>query len=402
MDKMKTRIAVVCSHYPGKTGVGTTMWNYARMLSAHGHQVVFITDAAFSPGPEDGLGEMEVLGLKPSLSLRSLYWSVGKRMMGNRIFREVTPDDIDVVKFATAVANSLPKIIRSKRIDTVIFSESFMEYIYCLPIKNCRTIVRFACPRYLFQKIGLSTQPINRYLETKEREAVPKFDCRYSLSRAMADLAADYYCLDRATVAVVHNPVDTELFSALSSPESMRKVGICFVGRFSREKGAEVIIDIIPKLMEENPCLTFSIAGGTGLDAKGNKYIDVLRDKLASGNVLNRFSWRQFVPYHKMPEYYHKNSILVSPTLFESFGMAIVEAQACGLPVVASAVGGVPEVMKDGVTGYLIPAHDAEQFYLKLKQLIDNDRLRTEMGSAAATFVRDNFSFNPSTGNSGK
>jgi glycosyltransferase involved in cell wall biosynthesis len=390
---MSTSIAIISSHYPGRTGVGTTMWNYARMLSAHGHPVVFVTDAAFLPQAGDWPGEVEVIGLAPSRSTRSLLWSLGKRLSGDMLFREVTAADIDVVKFASALASALPGIIRSRKIDLVFFSESFMEYLYCLPISNCKTVVRFACPRYLFQEIGLSDQPINNYLKTKEIAAIRKFDYRYSLSRAMAMLAATYYRLEPSDIDVLHNPVDTEIFTPSASLPTNETVGICFAGRFSWEKGADVVIETIPRLLAEHPALTFSVAGDSGCDTNGNRYIDVLQNKLESCHASSRFSWIPSVPYHQMPGFYQGNSILVSPTRFESFGMSIVEAQACGLPVVASAVGGVPEVMRDGVTGFLVNGHDPEMFYRKLTQLITDHRLRVEMGRAATAFVRENFGF---------
>jgi glycosyltransferase involved in cell wall biosynthesis len=369
------------------------MWNCARMLSAHGHRVVFVTDAAFSPQAADWPGEVEVLGIEPRRSPRSLLWSLGKRLPGGRLFRAVTAADIEVVKFAGAVAAALPGIVSSRQIDLVFFSESFMEYLYCLPVKDCRSIVRFDCPRYLFQEIGLSDQPVNRYLAGRDNMAIRRFSAHMTPTNALANLAGKYYHLAANQITVIPNPVDTECFYPAAAEHGDNPLSLCFAGRFSREKGAEVIIEMLPRLMAEHPELRFSLAGDSGQDAHGQSYLDMLADKLTKIGASSRFFRQSSLPYHQMPEFYRRHDLLVSPTRFESFGMAIVEAQACGLPVVASAVGGVPEVMQDGVTGYLISGHDPEMFYHQLKRLITDNRLRAEMGRAATAFVREKFSF---------
>jgi len=81
----------------------------------------------------------------------------------------------------------------------------------------------------------------------------------------------------------------------------------------------------------------------------------------------------------------------VMPSLEEGFPIAALDAMASGLPVVASSVGGVPELIEDGKTGWLVPPQDAEALADRLRLLLSNPDLRLSMGSAGHVRVRDHF-----------
>jgi D-inositol-3-phosphate glycosyltransferase len=85
--------------------------------------------------------------------------------------------------------------------------------------------------------------------------------------------------------------------------------------------------------------------------------------------------------------YYNAADVLVVPSYYESFGLVAVEAMACGVPVVASRVGGLTSTISDGETGYLIPWRCPEPFAERLELLLDNDELRRSFGRAAREAV---------------
>ena len=89
---------------------------------------------------------------------------------------------------------------------------------------------------------------------------------------------------------------------------------------------------------------------------------------------LGRIGWEE------MPELYRSNDILLSPTVREGFGLAIAEAMACGLPVVASNCSAVPELVDDGKGGFLCPVGDVGAFAEKTNLLARNPELRCQMG----------------------
>jgi glycosyltransferase involved in cell wall biosynthesis len=92
-----------------------------------------------------------------------------------------------------------------------------------------------------------------------------------------------------------------------------------------------------------------------------------------------------------IPEFLNKLNIFVMPSRVESFGVAALEASACNLPIVATTVGGIPEVVVDGVTGILFGDNDLDALTDALNRLINNRDLRVKMGAAGRSFVMDNY-----------
>ena len=100
------------------------------------------------------------------------------------------------------------------------------------------------------------------------------------------------------------------------------------------------------------------------------------------------------VPHHRIPGYLRRFSVYVAPSVHEeSFGVAVLEASACGVPVVASKVGGLPEVVQDGVTGLLVPPADNVALADALEALLNNPTLRRQMGEQGRQFVRESYAW---------
>ena len=89
------------------------------------------------------------------------------------------------------------------------------------------------------------------------------------------------------------------------------------------------------------------------------------------------------VEQRELPDYYSAADVFVLPSYSESFGLVVLEAMACATPVVVSRVGGLNALVKNGITGYLIPWHCPEPFAQRLDMLLPNQALREAMGSAA-------------------
>lgn len=93
-----------------------------------------------------------------------------------------------------------------------------------------------------------------------------------------------------------------------------------------------------------------------------------------------------------MAKYYQAVDIYLHAARAESFGLVIAEAQSCGTPVIATSIGGIPDTIKHGETGFLTHPHDSQDMAERIIQLLNNDALRTEMSKEAAQFAKKNFS----------
>ena len=89
-----------------------------------------------------------------------------------------------------------------------------------------------------------------------------------------------------------------------------------------------------------------------------------------------------------LPYYYSAAEAVIMPSQYESFGMVALEAMACGTPVVVSEVGGLAFLVRDGVTGYMVPASDPEALAEKLRAIISDQDLHQRMGEQAAEFAQ--------------
>ena len=109
---------------------------------------------------------------------------------------------------------------------------------------------------------------------------------------------------------------------------------------------------------------------------------------LAARLPRNRVVFAGLIPRTRMPEFYSGSDLFVFPGINESLGMVYLEAQSCGLPVVAFDNGGIPEVVENGCTGLLIPPGDHDRFDLAVASLLQDRALRRQMGGKAADYVR--------------
>jgi glycosyltransferase involved in cell wall biosynthesis len=105
-----------------------------------------------------------------------------------------------------------------------------------------------------------------------------------------------------------------------------------------------------------------------------------------------------FVPHERVPEILSRVSVFVAPSVSESFGVAVLEASASGLPVVVSKIGGLPEVVRDRITGILIPPRDPAAIADALEELLKDDQLRSRLGANGRNYILENYEWTENAG----
>jgi glycosyltransferase involved in cell wall biosynthesis len=103
-----------------------------------------------------------------------------------------------------------------------------------------------------------------------------------------------------------------------------------------------------------------------------------------------------FIPYNQVPEYHNRIDIFaaLSQKNDESFGVAVIEAEACGKPVIVSNMGGLPEVVDHGRTGFVVARDDIELIAQRMEELIKDKELRLKMGKAGRELVESKYNLN--------
>jgi glycosyltransferase involved in cell wall biosynthesis len=216
-----------------------------------------------------------------------------------------------------------------------------------------------------------------------------------------------------ARCVTVFNGVDIDSFEPLDSgDEKFDANRIIFIGRISPEKGLHVLLDAFKYVVERRPQSSLQIiggphvapldfVGGVGGDPAVKKlarfyvepgYIEQLRKQI-SGRLEGRVFIGSEVPHDRVKSFLHSAAVLVQPSLVETFGMPVAEAMACGLPVVASQIGGLPELVVNGQTGLLVQPDHSLQLAEAILQLIQNSELSRTMGRAGRIRAEQLFSW---------
>ena len=193
------------------------------------------------------------------------------------------------------------------------------------------------------------------------------------------------------SVCVIPAGVDLELFRPVAKAEARRVLGlserkvILYVGRVEPLKGLDILLDAVARLDDPADTRLLIVGGASTFDSELKR----LRSLTAELGISHMVTFTGAVPQDELPNYYSAADIFVLPSYYESFGLAALEAMACGIPVVASRVGGLKAFIRDGETGYLIPWRCAEPFSQRLDMLLANPALRETMGRAARSKAQE-------------
>jgi starch synthase len=192
-----------------------------------------------------------------------------------------------------------------------------------------------------------------------ERTAILDADAIIAVSHGTkVDILKAYPEVDEARVHVIYNGIELHEYQKTSATEALVKYGvdvsapyILFVGRITRQKGVVHLVDAVKYLPKGMQLVLCAGAPDTPeIAAEMREHVEAAR--AAGGNIV----WiEKMVTKAEAIELYSNCRVFCCPSVYEPFGIINLEAMACGAPVVASAVGGILEVVVDGVTGYLVP-----------------------------------------------
>lgn len=244
-----------------------------------------------------------------------------------------------------------------------------------------------------------------------EKTAYQNADGVVAVSRSMSQDVHQLYGVDPGRIRVIHNGIDPAEYRPTPDRSVLERHGIdpalpyiLFVGRITRQKG---IIHLVNAIQHLRPGVQVVLCAGAPDTPEIGREMTACVDQ-ARHATANPIHWiAQMLPREQIIPLYSQAAVFVCPSVYEPFGIINLEAMSCGTPVVATAVGGIREVVVPGETGLLVPItprgatdfepRDPDRFARDLaagiNQLIDDPAGRDRMAAASRRRVEDQFSW---------
>ena len=231
-------------------------------------------------------------------------------------------------------------------------------------------------------RAGESEPPLRHNIETRAMRDADKIIVS---TREEGEDVVRLYGAPDDKVEIVPAGVDLGAFAPVDKAAARRELGIrergvlLYVGRLEPLKGIEILLRAVA-LMECGSDIRLLVVGG---DSAGDSEMERLKALAAELGIAESSTFTGSVPQSALPTYYSAADAFVLPSHAESFGLAALEAMACGVPPVVSRVGGLKTFIDSGVSGYLVPWRCPEAFAQRLDVLLASPDLRESMGRAA-------------------
>ncbi|HEX6037328.1 glycogen synthase [Longimicrobium sp.] len=244
-----------------------------------------------------------------------------------------------------------------------------------------------------------------------ERTAYQNADGVVAVSRAMKEDVQTLYGVHPDRVRVIHNGIDPDEYRPRLDPDRVRALGVdpdqpivLFVGRITRQKG---ILHLVRALRHLRPGVQAVLCAGAPDTPEIGAEMQALVEDARHDSAAKIVWLAEMLPREDTILLYSHADVFVCPSVYEPFGIINLEAMACETPVVASAVGGIPEIVVPGETGLLVPIQpegggsveprEPEAFSRALadavNELLDAPDRRAQMGRAARARVLEHFSW---------
>ena len=368
--------------YPSKVsggGAGTYVQLVARELVRRGHKAVVF--AAYVPGEgreyyvDEGV---HVYRLKNT----SLHYFVGRIPVLGNIFakavRSLEYSGIFLKKLKEVQKEHSIDIIEHVETGNILFAISnYVPFVMKLHGSN------YTVKKFFGEKITIG-DVLERFLE---RIVIKK---AIAVTSPSAFLAHEVFkeCGLKKTPLIQPSPVDPEcLKSSINTPNEQDPV-VLYAGRFEKRKGVHVLMEAATKVIAQYPNVTFRFFGSDTSDMNKEEMLSYF----SRHQIADKVQIFGHIPKENLLRQYQKASIVVLPSAYDTSPLVIYEAMGCGKSVVATNVGGIPELIDDQLTGLLVPYGDVRALTDAILKLLLNEQLRKEMGLRGREKAKEKYS----------
>jgi glycogen(starch) synthase len=364
-------------------GIAAYLRGMVAGLIQAGHRVTVIAGAREAGTRHERSGVLRVV----HIHLPALHWYLAKMRFGVEPF--VLP--LRQVEWSLKFYAVARRVFAEDPVDVLESSETgalLLAYSGTAPL-----IVRLHGSDYIFRKhMGESLRRGSRWNHCLEQAVWKRARRLTSPSRFQAKEVLREMGWKPNRIDVIPNPIAPEL-----QTEAMQRAGaaeehggeatILYTGRLAPVKGVRPLLQALEEV-QRTECHTRCVLAGPWQMREKPEHLGLEKTGRLEGVGI---SWLGHVPWHKLNEWYRQATVFIMPSYYETFGISVVEAMAFGLPVVATAAGGLSEVVEDGVTGILVPPGDSHAMAQAILSLLRDPDLRRRMGQAGRERVLTEF-----------
>jgi glycosyltransferase involved in cell wall biosynthesis len=253
-------------------------------------------------------------------------------------------------------------------------------------------VIKLHTPLYLTQRLNDAPRDV---LAVKVRKWIERYCMKHatkliSPTKSLADIISNELRIDE--IEVLPNCVDTDFFINRAKNGNRVQKTVLYAGRLERRKGVEVLAKAIPSIVAKAPQIKFQFVGRDTPTAGGGVSMKSwLETFFQQQNVSRHVEFVGEVPRTGIVTYFQEADLCVLPSLWENLPYTCLEAMACGTPVVASNIGGFPEIITDGVDGLLFETRNSEELARKVTAMIKDHDLEL-LGKRARQKIENTFS----------
>ena len=356
------KICVITSaSFPPEEGIGNYIYNMSKEFMRKGHSVTIITRGGFHRTQKENFEDIELYRV-PFLPLYPLHVQF-HAIFVKKLIRTLE-SNFDVLHFHTP----LPPIIKSY-ISTITTVHT--------PMKTDTGRVELVNPF----SVAVKLQGKVSYLI--ERKLFEISDKVTSVATSVSEELAEYG-LNPKDVEVIGNGVDEDIFSPVKTKGAERY--ILYTGRLSYRKGLFDFIECGVQICKRYPDIKFKLTGKGPL-------LEKLKNIVADSGYEDRFEFLGHVDKSRLIELYQNATLFVLPSHYEGLPTTLLEAMACGQPVVATAVSGTLDVIESGKNGILVPIKSPDKMADAVSSLLGDEKRMVELGLAARRTIEERFTW---------
>jgi glycogen(starch) synthase len=370
-------ICYISQEYPPETGwggAGSYTYEMAHALAGDGHRVIVISRAVNRESvTNDGGVEVHRVSPSPTWDNIPILWRLNRIWPG----------------FAWAAMRRLRSIHRRRPIDLVEAAEIRADgfFVSFMPGRP-KLVTRLHTAQIFVDHFNRMQVPQTRRWDYwLEKRSIMRANLITAPSQAILDLTSSWVPLRNMPTCVIPNPVNERRFR-LADLE--RRNSVLFVGRLEWNKGMAAIALAMPIILNRFPSAEFRFVGSDGVDHDGKKWSDKFLDAV-DPSQRERLKFEQ-LSRDTLVQAYQEAAVCILPSVWENCPYALLEAMACGTPVIATRVGGIPEIIEEGVSGLMLPGGDSEALADRISRVLEDAQLQKTLGHNARLRIQELFS----------